>query len=612
MWLLLLAQLAQPAKPPARPPRAPTTKPAARPARATCSASAEARSARARAARAEGHGARGERAHGARRRIASPKAPAPGGVGGAPVTPATLADPKDPRTSSTTLAEGTGLLPIDPRTTRDEQFDPRAAAQAEEERREAAAQVLRAQQRSASRGARGARLLDPEGRPVQHRPTEITTFASLVAGYNSNVIQTQDVENGPVTPHPAAYNAVEGRVELEFWGKGEEPQQLSLQVLGQQYYKLDNGPALPQDGSVLGLYGGGFSLGRSTRLAIRAFSSVQTLNSSRQQDGALFQVDPANVQRTFTLSNLTFQLLQEISPTTRYVHVVGATASTTLRDEPSLLSDGSRLFHRGLDYVQLNTSGTVLKDVGQSARVFGDVEYEGLYNNFFLDFTRNVPVRRGDFSVHVGRVNAGATYFASEALSVTGRGGVAVGTPPPISVPTPAPVPGTPVDPNALDPDDRSLIVSPQAGGEVLYQKPTFEAQLSAGYVFGAANPRIGYGRTTSIDGLIGGVPFPSHATLRNVAVLMTGTVSRAVLRPNNDGEAFLTFAGVTALVRYRLTNWLGALGGYSNRYVNFSGTLAAPDLLRHQVFFGLSGFFTTDVTEPPPLSVFSPPRPTG
>lgn len=605
MWLLLLAQLAQPAKPPARPPRAPTTKPA-EPAAAAPKPAEPAPASSAPEPASKPSAGDGPKGWGG---SPPPKEPAPGAAGAAPLT---LADPKDPRTGSTTIAEGTGLLPIDPRTTRDEQFDPRAAAQAEEERREVAARVMRAQQRSASRGGRGARLLDPEGRPVQHRPTEITTFASLIAGYNSNVIQTQDVENGPVKQHPAAYNALEGRVELEFWGKGEEPQQLSLQVLGQQYYKLDDGPSLPQDGSVLGLYGGGFSLGRSTRLAIRAFSSVQTLNSSRQQDGALFQVDPANLQRTFTLSNLTFQLLQEISPTTRYVHVVGASASTTLRDEPSLLSDGSRLFHRGLDFVQLNTSGTVLKDVGQSARVFADVEYEGLYNNFFLDFTRNVPVRRGDFSVHVGRVNAGATYFASDALSLTGRGGVAVGTPPPISVPTPPPPPGTPVDPNALDPDDRSLIVSPQGGGELLYQKPTFEAQLSAAYTFGAANPRIGYGRTTSVDGHIGGVPFPSHPVLRNVALLMTGTVSRAVLRPNNDGEAFLTFAGVTALVRYRLTNWLGALGGYSNRYVNFSGTLAAPDLLRHQVFLGLSGFFTTDVTEPPPLSVFAPPRPTG
>jgi hypothetical protein len=83
-------------------------------------------------------------------------------------------------------------------------------------------------------------------------------------------------------------------------------------------------------------------------------------------------------------------------------------------------------------------------------------------------------------------------------------------------------------------------------------------------------------------------------------------------LRPTNEGDAFLSFIGATALVRYKLTNWLGALGGYSMRYVNFSGTLASPDLTRHQVFFGLSGFFTTDTTEPPPLSVFAPPRPTG
>lgn len=504
------------------------------------------------------------------------------------------------------------MLPVDPRTTRDDQFDPRAAAQSAEDQQGAAIRAqAHAQQTSALTGSR-VRVVDPEGRIVQHRPIEITSTASIVGGYNSNVIQTQDTLDGPVIRRAALYNAIEARVSIDFWGKSDEPQSLSVQVLGQQYYKLHSGePSLPQDGSILALYGGGFTLGKNTRLGVRAFSSVQTLNSTRQQDGVLFQVDPANLQRTFTLSNLTFQLQHEITPTTRYVHLVGATMSTTLRDEPSLLADGSRLFHRGLDFVQFNTIGAVLHDFGTKVRGFFDVEYEGIYNNFFLDFTRVVPVRRGDFSQHLVRSNIGATYIFSDALSGTGRVGGAVATVPAPSLPPDAPGTG-PADPNALDPNDRSVIFSPQASGELLYQKPTFNAELIAGYTFGSANPRIGFGRTVQVDAVVGGVPFPNDKGLRNIAVLVTGSVSRAILRPTNDGEAFLTFIGATALVRYKLTNWLGALGGYSNRYVNFSGTLAAPDLMRHQVFFGLSGYFTTDTTEPPPMSVFAPPRPTG
>lgn len=560
MWLLLLAQLAQPAKPTTAAPTAPTAQPAPKPTQPT--------------------------------QPTQPTVPA-----------------ADPREARTTQAEGTNVLPVDPRTTRDDQFDPRASAQAADDQREAAARAMRAQQNAALTGSR-VRLVDPEGRTVQHRAIEITSTASIVGGYNSNVIQTSEVLGGPITKRAALYNAIEGRVELDFWGRGEEPQSLSLQVLGQQYYKLDDGPALPQDGSILALYGGGFALGRSTRLGIRAFSSIQTLNSTRQQDGVLFQVDPANLQRTFTLSNLTFQLQHEITPTTRYVHILGATTSTTLRDEPSLLADGSRLFHRGIDYVQFNTIGAVIHDFGTKVRGFFDVEYEGIYNNFFLDFTRQVPVRRGDFSQHIVRSNLGATYIFSDALSATGRVGGAIGTLPSRSLPLPPPDPTA--DPNALDPNSRSAIVTPQGTAEILYQKPTFNAELIAGYTFGSANPRIGFGRTVQVDAVIGGVPFPSHKILRNVAVLVTGSANRAILRPSNDGEAFLTFIGATALVRYKVTNWLGALGGYSNRYVNFSGVLAAPDLIRHQVFFGLSGYFTTDTTEPPPLSVFAPPRPTG
>ncbi len=598
MWLLLLAQLAQPAKPPpAKPKPAPTTV-AAKPAEAPSAAPA--------ASPAAEPADKGNKpaypipASGASASAAS----------GAPVT---LADPKDPRTSGTTLAEGTGVLPIDPRTTRDDQFDPRASAQAEEERREAAARVLRAQQ-SALGGSR-VRLVDPDGQVVQHRPLEITTAASIIGGYNSNVITTD--RDGK---RAAIYTSLEGRVELDFWGKGEEPQQVSLQVLGTEYAKLDGGPTHPADGSVLALYGGGFALGKSTRFAVRALTSVQTLNSSRQQDGALFLLEPnQSSQRTFTLSSATLQLLQEISPTTRYAHVAGATAVTTISDTPAVFSDGSRIFHRGLDAIQFNTSGTVLRDFGQAVRGFADVEYEGLYNAVFDDFTRRIPVRRGDFSVHVGRVNAGSTVFLSDALSTTARAGVAVASPPsspcvpgapptlagvtPESCPTP--------EPGELDPSDRSLIVSPQLSGEALYQKPTFDAQLGASYTFGSANPRLGYGRTVAVEGHVGGIPFSTDKVLKNVAVLFTATASRAVLR-GSFGEGKLTFVGMTALVRYRLTNWLGALGGYSGRYVNLAGDLAAPDFVRHQVFLGLSGFFTTDQTAPPPLTVFAPPRPTG
>ena len=75
---------------------------------------------------------------------------------------------------------------------------------------------------------------------------QMTSGTSIVGGYNSNVIQTSEFEGGPITKRAALYNALEGRVELDFWGKAEEPQSVSVQVLGQQYYKLDDGPSLPE------------------------------------------------------------------------------------------------------------------------------------------------------------------------------------------------------------------------------------------------------------------------------------------------------------------------------------------------------------------------------
>ncbi len=514
--------------------------------------------------------------------------------------------------------------------------------------------IARAQQRSGVAGAR-VRLLDAEGRLVQHRAVEYTGAVSLSGGYITNVVQTQvqsEVDRlgptaAPTTRRPAFYNALEGRVDIDFWGAGEEPQQLSFQVLGQHYYSLDKNIPLPDDGTLLGLYTGGFRLGKSTNLGLQLFSSVQTLNSARQQDGPLVSGQllgqALSQQRTYTLSSLASQLRQEITPTVNYVHAASVTASTTISDAPTELADRSLLFHRGLDYLQFVTSGTVIKDFGPSVRGLFELEYEGNYNNFFLDFTRDPPVRRGDYSIHIVRPSVGLTYYANENLSLTGRLGTALATPQSRSLPPPAPLEdGIPVQ----DPEgDRSLIFSPAATGELLYQKPNFLMQATAGYNYGSFNPRLGYGRTLSSELQVSGVPFAADRNLKRIAVLFTSSLSRSIVtvngslataiqRPDLIGDqARLQFLGASALVRYGVTNWLGLVAGYSARYVTFQltdfepppppqpGDLPGelerrrdlqPEVVRQQFFIGVSGYFTTDTAEPPPLTVFAPPRPSG
>ena len=73
-----------------------------------------------------------------------------------------------------------------------------------------------------------------------------------------------------------------------------------------------------------------------------------------------------------------------------------------------------------------------------------------------------------------------------------------------------------------------------------------------------------------------------------------------------------LSFTAASAEFRYSVNTWLGLLGGYDVRYAVFEGQGALPSLLRHVVFLGLSGFFTTEKTLPTLQTFVSPVKPPG
>src|SRR5262249_24306613 len=148
--------------------------------------------------------------------------------------------------------------------------------------------------------ATGVRVepLDFDGRPIQTGGTDYITQAALIEGYNTNVVQTRNAITDPVTRHPSLFTGAEAMLTRRSWLTREDPLEISILVRGQHYTPFDEFDA-SDDGAVLGSISGSYGLAPRAELVVRLLGSVQSLNSLRLSDGALFQVLPNAPQRTF-------------------------------------------------------------------------------------------------------------------------------------------------------------------------------------------------------------------------------------------------------------------------------------------------------------------------
>ena len=421
--------------------------------------------------------------------------------------------------------------------------------------------------------------------------TDYRAQVALVEGYNSNVVQTQDVAGGPGHPHPSPFTGIDASAMMRHWTSPYDEHEFRVQFRGQHYTPLEN-YSQPDDGSLNLGWAGQFSLSKTTVLTGRILSTASTVNSSRLSDGPLFQIDPSSQQRTYTLTNARFTLVHEISPRWRYVQGVDVDVSTTLNDAPIVRPDGTSFVHRGVDYVQPGIDGALYHDLDE--RNIGDIKvrYAPTYTAFLIDYSRSPPNYLGHATTHLVEGEVGFAHAFSERFrSLTNVGVVMSGAPP-------------------LDPDRRP-IVSPIVNEELVYAKQYWFTTLNASYSYGSANPRLGFGPAVGGGFTMEGTPFPSGA-LRRLDVIINGIVTRAAFSQGPGSLARLSLYQGSAEIRYGITTWLGLIGGYTARYATFEGADAFPSLMRHIVFFGVSGYWTTDRSVPSLETFVSPVNPPG
>lgn len=424
--------------------------------------------------------------------------------------------------------------------------------------------------------------------PVYADTTDYVARASVVEGYNTNTYQAQDDPNVPVLRrHPSPFTGFDGDVEMRITGK----KTLQIARLGGRFnhYTPLKSQYQSDDGALNGAYSLRYELSPRSFVSFVADGQLTTLNGAHIADTTIFAFDPTLVRRTYWLTTEEGSITYEISKTWRIRQSLGAIISGTVSQPPTLLPNGQLTQHRGLDYVTPYLETDLFKDF--SERTTGDLFllYQYSYNLYVLDLTQNPPRNIGPDKMAFTTAMVGHTYrFSPELMASTHVGGVLSSAPP-------------------RDPDQRAVI-SPAALEEVSYTKPLWSLMASAGYTYGTVNPRLGAGPSLSGSLLIVGTPHPV-GDWKNFSLLVSGQANRTSLITGAAQSTVLGLYAADGEFRYALSPWIGLLGGYQIRYATYDVTNGQyiPPFLQHIIFFGVSGYWSTN-RDIPALTAFVAP----
>ncbi|HXX67557.1 MAG TPA: hypothetical protein VEK07_10265 [Polyangiaceae bacterium] len=424
-------------------------------------------------------------------------------------------------------------------------------------------------------------------------PTALATVddvarVAIVEGYNSNTYQAQDDPNLPVIErHPSPFTGVDADVELRFLGRDTDLTTINVEGRVDHYEPLQK-ENQSDDGAVNLALASTMALGPRTMLQLRNTTSAASFNAAHVTDGTIFAFDPTLVRSSYWLEDLSASIVQQLSRTWRLTQSVGGMASGTISSAPTQTASGELIEHRGLDYLMPYAETDLLKEL--SPRASGDLTllYQYAYQLYVYDFTQTPPRYIGPDKQAFLTGLAGYAYHFSPEISAVARAGGVLSSAPPRDI-------------------DQRPILAPAALGEFYWTRPFFSLVATAGYAWGTVNPRLGEGPTASGSVLAIGTPRPIGAW-KNLALVATGQFeySQLITGVNESTKLGLYAAGVQ--VRYGLNRWLGLLAGFDGRYATFStpGTYQPP-FLQTVVFFGLSGYWSTDRAQFP-LTTFAAP----
>lgn len=439
-----------------------------------------------------------------------------------------------------------------------------------------------------------AGVLTPEEMEGRARPpigTDWRAEVALVEGYNTNVVQSQQLVLGPVTKHPSPFTGVDATARMITWTSPLDEQELRLQVRGQHYTPINDGYPIPDDGTINGGWSGQFTLAPRTVLTGRVLGTVTSTNSAELDDSTPLRLDPSGLQRDYHQETARLAVIHELAPLWRLVVGADVEAESTIRDVPVELPTGGVINHHGLDYVTPAADVTVFHDLDQQNILSMRVRYEPMYVAFLVDYTR-APRYVGHATTQMGEGEIMLTHaFTERFRSMTSLGAV-------VSQAAP------------FDPDRRPLL-SPVFTEELTYTKEYWSTVLGASYGYGSANPRLGFGPAASAALTMQGVPYP-YGEWKHLAMLGAAIASRSAFQEEGGYLSRLTYVSAHAEARWGFNTWLGLMAGWDYRNVAFEGVGAFPQLVRHVVFLGLSGYWSTDHSLPTLDTFVSPVVPPG
>jgi hypothetical protein len=414
---------------------------------------------------------------------------------------------------------------------------------------------------------------------------------NLVAGVNSNVVQTQAVLNGPVTQHPALFTGIDTSIDLLTWTTPTDLQDFHVGVRGQHYLPLD-GYGVNDDGTLLGSFGRSFTLSPRTALSLNLGGTLTSTNSALLSDGALFQVDPSNLLRVYTLENARVTLTHELAPRWRVVVGAETWVQATVSQAPIQVSATQTVDHKGWDSIAPAADVTFNRDM--SPYDIGSIYFRYQYNYipFALDYTKNPPAYDGTETTQIGSAELRWTHAWSEAFRSIITGGASMSSAPPLDA-------------------NQSPTIGPVAAVRLTYQAEAFWASLDGSYAYGSTDPRLGFGPSAGGAFSMQGIPYP-RGDWNRFSMVATASGSRAVFLQSDSSFTRLTYLGASAELRWSVSNWLGIVAGYAVHHSDFEGSGAYPALIRHIFFLGLAGFFDDDQALPVPDTFVGAVAPAG
>jgi hypothetical protein len=429
---------------------------------------------------------------------------------------------------------------------------------------------------------------------------DVVARAAVVQGYDSNTYQTQESPGAPlVTRHPAPFTGVDASAELRF--PGRDLDLTTVRVGGRaDHYEPIGGSAAPGDapsgdGAVQGLLTSHLALDARTALALREAASLTSFNAVRATDGTVFAFDPTLLQSTYWTEDVEAAIVHELAPTWRLTTALGAVASGTVASQTAASRTaaasqteaaltGAAVDHHGFDYVLPYAQADLAHDLTPRSRGDLSVLYQYAYQAFVLDLTRDPATNIGPDKTSFVTALAGYTYDVGPGLTTALHAGVVVASAPPRTV-------------------DQRVVVSPSGAGGIAYHADAFDLVGAASFTWGTVTPRLGAGPTANASVVAVGVPSQVGAW-QNFALVGTAQLSYSLLSTGADASSKLGIYAGGLEVRYALDRWLGVTAGYHVRYATFDapppGDTTPSPFFQQVVYVGLSGYLSTDPTQPP------------